>query len=236
MKIEMLFPELCNLYGEMSNVEYLKKSVPEAEIIVTGAGSEPYFVDETPDLIYMGCMTESSQELVLNLLSPYTGRIRELIDSGARFLITGNAIELFGKYIENDDGSKIPCLGIFDVYAKRKMMSRFNGLYLGTYQDIEIVGFKSQFTHLYGNDEAPLFSTIQGVGRNPDFDGEGIHKNGFMATYLLGPLLILNPIFTRRLLKDMGWQGMELAYEDAAMRAYMRRVKEFHDDTTIFGG
>ena len=28
-KIELLFPELCNIYGESYNVEYLKRSNPD---------------------------------------------------------------------------------------------------------------------------------------------------------------------------------------------------------------
>ena len=33
MKIEVLFPEFCNLYGDMSNIEYLHKCILEEEII-----------------------------------------------------------------------------------------------------------------------------------------------------------------------------------------------------------
>ncbi len=29
MKIEMLYPEVCNLFGDVSNIKYLKKCVPE---------------------------------------------------------------------------------------------------------------------------------------------------------------------------------------------------------------
>jgi hypothetical protein len=41
MKIEVLFPEFCNLYGDMSNIEYLHKCIPEAEIIYTSIDEEP---------------------------------------------------------------------------------------------------------------------------------------------------------------------------------------------------
>ncbi len=32
----------------------------------------------------------------------------------------GNALEVFGKYIENEDGSKIEGLGITELYAKKR--------------------------------------------------------------------------------------------------------------------
>ena len=31
MRIEVLFPERCNLYGDLSNVEYLKRCLPQAD-------------------------------------------------------------------------------------------------------------------------------------------------------------------------------------------------------------
>lgn len=41
---------------------------------------------------------------------PYKEKINELIEKGVVFLCTGNALEIFGKYIENEDRSKIDAL------------------------------------------------------------------------------------------------------------------------------
>ena len=46
MKIEVLFPEFCNLYGDISNIDYLKKCVPEAEVIYTAIDNEPAFLTQ----------------------------------------------------------------------------------------------------------------------------------------------------------------------------------------------
>ena len=61
MKIEVLYPEIANLYGDLENIDYLKKSYPEIEISKTHLNDEPLFVSEKPDLVYMGTMTESAQ-------------------------------------------------------------------------------------------------------------------------------------------------------------------------------
>ena len=98
-------------------------------------------------------MTEKMQEKVINKLKPYKERIKELIDENVVFLVTGNAIEIFGKYIENEDGTKIDALDIFDIYAKRDMLHRHNSIFIGNWEDIKVVGFKSQFTFAYGNNE-----------------------------------------------------------------------------------
>ena len=157
IKIEILFPEFCNLFGDMYNMKYLKMCLPNAEFIETALDETPTFVNEDVNLIYLGPMTENTQEKVIARLLPYKEKIEELIDKNVVFLFTGNALEVLGKYIENEDGSKIEGLGIFDVYSKRDMMHRHNSYLIGKYEDIEILGFKSQFTMMYGDNSASYF-------------------------------------------------------------------------------
>ena len=58
---------------------------------------------------------------------------------------------------------------------------------------------------------------------------EGFRRGGLMATYLTGPLLVLNPPFTKQLLQELGAEGT-LAFEEAAMEAYEARLAEFRDE------
>ena len=226
MKVEILFPEFCNLYGDMYNMKYLKMCIPEAEFIETALEEEPKFVKEDVNLIYLGPMTENTQEKVIKKLLPYKERIIELIEKNVVFLFTGNALEILGKYIENEDESKIEGLGIFDVYAKRDMMHRHNSYLIGKYEDIEIIGFKSQFTMMYGNNlETPFVEVEKGIGINKQSKIEGIKKNNFIGTYLIGPMLILNPLFTQKLLKMLG-EEKEVALKEDTMAAYNERIKE----------
>ena len=231
MRIEVLFPEICNLYGELTNVEYLVKS--GAESVNTRLKERPKFIDGGIDLVYMGAMTERSQELAIKSLLPYRDEINDAILRGTAFFITGNAPEIFGSEIQNEDGSSIACLGIFDTVAKRRMMNRYNAIYLGTFGDMEIVGYKSQFTHTYGGESvSTLFETVRGDGRHPGVSGEGIRLNNFMATYLIGPFLVINPPFAKYLMELCGVSEPELAFEDEAMAVYQKRLKEFKDPKT----
>ena len=75
MKIEVLFPEFCNLYGDISNIDYLKKCVPEAEVIYTAIDNEPAFLTQNVNLIYLGPLTERKQEIVIEKLMPYKEKI-----------------------------------------------------------------------------------------------------------------------------------------------------------------
>ena len=226
MRIEILFPEFCNLFGDMYNMRYLKMCVPEAEFIETALDEVPAFVNEDINLIYLGPMTEKTQEKVIKRLMPYKERIEELIEKNVFFLFTGNAVEVLGKYIENEDGSKIEGVGIFDVYAKRNMMHRHNSYLVGMYGNIEIVGFKSQFTMMYGDNSSSYFLQVEkGIGINEESKLEGIKKNNFIGTYLLGPILIENPLFTEKVLQAIGAKT-DIALKEDMLPAYEARLNE----------
>lgn len=226
--IEILFPEFCNLYGDISNMKYLRKCIPEANFIETSFNEEPTFVKNDVNLIYMGPMTEKMQEKVIEKLIVYKQRIEELIEKNVVFLITGNAIEIFGKYIEKEDGSKIEALNIFPIYAKRDMINRHNSRFIGNWEDIKIVGFKSQFTYAYGENSQEYFAKVEkGIGNNKKSNLEGIQKNNFIGTYLLGPILILNPYFTKKLIEKMGIENVKIAFEEDLVNAYNQRLEEF---------
>lgn len=228
MKIEILYPEVCNLFGDTSNIKYLKKCIPNEEYIYTSLDKEPAFVKQDIDFIYLGAMTEKTQEKVIKKLSKYTNRIKELIEKNVVFLFTGNSVEIMCNYIENEDGSKIEGLKVFDLYAKRNMMNRHNSLFIGKYDGIEIVGFKSQFTMMYGNNEDNYFMQVEkGIGINKESKLEGIKQNNFFGTHLIGPILILNPLFTKKLLEICKVKNSQIAIEDDVVKAYEIRLEEF---------
>ncbi|MGN1271505.1 MAG: hypothetical protein ACI4UX_06090 [Clostridia bacterium] len=108
------------------------------------------------------------------------------------------------------------------------MMHRHNSLFIGLYEDIEVVGFKSQFSMMYGNNENEYFMKVEkGIGINPESKLEGIRRNNLIGTYLTGPLLILNPLFTKKILKIMGVKEPRIALEEDCMEAYKARLEEF---------
>ena len=235
-KIEILYPELGNLFGDLFNMNYLRQCLPGAEYIETRSNETPRFAQEDVDMIYIGPMPEYAQELTVQKLMPLKARLEELIEKGTLILATGNAQEIFGNYIENDDGSKIECLGIFDAYAKRRMMDRFNTPFCGTMRDgdetIRVVGFKSQFTQMYGNNEdGYVFDVEKGCGLNPESKKEGLRRSNFIGTNVLGPIMIMNPPFTRYIMRLLGEEAPEVAFEEDAEACYRIRLDEFEKMT-----
>ena len=162
--IEELFPEVCSLFGDGANMRYLKQCLPDAEYKTTALNDRPYFADNHVDMIYMGPMTENTQLQVIERLRPFKDRIEKLIGDGVVFLMTGNSHEVFGKAIIDKSGTTVECLGINDFKAKRDMLSRFSGLVLGNYEDIEIAAFRAQFTKGYlGQGLTPFVKMTKGV-------------------------------------------------------------------------
>ncbi len=234
MKLELLYPEICNLYGDLMNAKYLARCCGEIELVETHLGQTPEFVGGGVSLVYMGSTTERGQELALGVLRPHLDALCRRIDEGQAFLITGNACELLGEYIENEDGSRIEGLSLFPTHARREMMNRYNALYLGRFEDMDIVGYKSQFGHSYGDNGDGLFKTVRGAGLNPDASAEGFRRGNLMATYVLGPLLILNPPLAKYFLRLMGAQSDALLFEKEAFAAYELRLGEFKNPATGF--
>ena len=96
---------------------------------------------------------------------------------------------------------------------------------------MEIVGYTSRFSHAYGiKNEDGFINVTKGYGSYIDSKIEGIRKNNLYGTYLLGPFLIQNPLFTEYLMKQLGVEAPELAFKDEIMKAYEVRLAEFKRD------
>ena len=231
MKIEVLYPEICCLFGDKANMRYFEMCLPKAEFIKTPVSEMPRFLTEDVDMVYFGSCSESNQERILSRLKGHEARINELIEKGVIFLMTGNTFEIMGKYIEKPDGEKIEGLGIFDFYAKRTIPKRYNSLFLGKFGEMEIVGYTSRFSHCYDIAEKDNFLDVtKGYGSTVDAKTEGIRRNNLFGTYLLGPFLIQNPMFTAFLMKKLGCEEPELAFKDDIVKAYEVRLAQFKTD------
>lgn len=158
---------------------------------------------------------------------PYREKIKELIENDVVFLITGNALEIFGSKIDDTEA-----LGIFETTAKRNFSKHHNSCFIGKFEDMYMVGFKSQFGSSYNNSH-PFISVVNGYGLNNDDKFEGIKYRNFFGTYLIGPLLVYNPPFTEYLLKLLN-QNVEIAYKDSVYKAYEIRKEEYLNYTSQF--
>ena len=232
MKLEYLYPELGNLYGDSANMRYLRQCLPQAEYVETHIGETPAFVSD-PEVcfIYSGPMTERGQGIALEELRPYAGALSEKLTGGLHGLFTGNSMELLGKSITAGE-TTLDGLGIVELRSRRDIAHRYNGLFLGNTEGIEITAFNSRFSHSVPGAGLQGFAKVtRGIGLDQDCAYEGYRVGNFVGTYLLGPLLVLNPLLTQRLLISLGSEELP-AFFTEALQAYEARLTEFRDPKT----
>ena len=229
MKLEYLYPELGNLYGDGANMRYLRKCLPQAEYVETHIGEAPAFVtDPEVRFISSGPMTERGRGIALEGLRPFGETLAEKLNGGLHGLFTGNSMELLGKSITAGD-TTLEGLGIVELHSRRDITHRYNGFFLGNTEGIEITAFNSRFSHSVPGAGLSGFAKVtRGIGLDPDCAYEGYRVGNFIGTYLLGPLLVLNPLLTQRLMASLGCEGLPACFTEA-LQAYETRLTEFRD-------
>lgn len=228
MIIEFLYPTVASLYGEHGNLTYLRQTFPEATFISTDFTDTPQFLSGNVDLVYIGPMSERSQRKIMDLLRPHRKRIMELIENDQYFLVIGNAVDMFGTSIEYEDVGIVDALNLFPFTSKLNMLGRFNCMVMGTFEDMTLVGHKTQFSMSYGDfKEHRFFKVEKGIGMNPQTMDEGIRYHNFFATQMIGPMLVLNPHFSQWLFNRIAKREVTLPYKDALIQAYEHRLKDF---------
>jgi CobQ-like glutamine amidotransferase family enzyme len=218
LTIEMLFPEIANLHGDNFNITYLSQCRPDARVVRTSLTDTPAFVTGKADLVYLGPLTELGQLKAIERL-------------------THNALEVLGSRIRNDEMDyDVPGVGIFELEATLRMFGRYNGKVMGVVAEAgdehPIVGYKSQFSMVTGADSLPGFLTAdRGIGRNTTTAVEGVRRNNFLGTSLIGPILVGNPHFARGLLARLDPNTEPaIAHESFALAAYEARLRDFRDN------
>jgi len=222
--IEVLYSEFGNMYGEVYNAMFLEKSSDEIKLIYTKFNDVPYFMNNDVDMVYISYIRDPKIYTVLEKLRTYKDRIKELIENDVIFLLTGNSLEMFGQYIE-EDGVKTEALGLFDYYVEKDFDVKYASWVRGYFDDIEIIAHRNQFSKCF-NIKQPFIRVENGSGSDMETNVEGIRYKNFYATYLLGPFLIMNPLFAKYLLGLMGIE--EMRFEKSAMEAYDKRMEYFH--------
>lgn len=204
IRIAHLYYDLMNLYGDNGNLKALQNQLNNQDIkckiefLTIGDN----FDFSKYDLIYMGPGTDYNQKMVLKDIIKYKNAIKKAVDEHKFFLITGNAIDLFGKYIL-EDKKKIKTLNIFDFYSVNESFRLVDEVVAKSKNSEKfILGFQNQRSTMHNLSE-PLFEIIKGCGSSPNSKTEGFKYNNFLGTYLIGPLLVRNPHLLKELTRKL---------------------------------
>lgn len=231
IKIAHLYYDLMNLYGDNGNLKTLKMNLEKQDVKTSieflTIGDDIDFDDY--DVIYIGPGTWNNEQIVLKDLLKYKKDINKAIKNNKFFLITGNALELFGKYIL-DNKTKIETLDIFNFHSE-KMSNRLVGEVYAKSKALKnyVLGFKNQ-DGIIINEEETFFDIISGFGFNENDKQEGIFYNNFFGTYLIGPILVRNPelleFIVKKIIKtkyhDFTFKNFDLELETKAHDEYLK--------------
>ncbi|MBB1545544.1 MAG: hypothetical protein HG454_005320 [Clostridiales bacterium] len=97
MKIEILFSDICNQYGDKGNIIYLQKLIDiakktdeegEHEIYFTELNDDIRFIKEQIDFVYIGSLSETKINVVLEKLYNHRLEILKKIENGQMILAT----------------------------------------------------------------------------------------------------------------------------------------------------
>ncbi len=236
--IAHFYYDLLNLYGESGNVKALQYQLENQGIRVkiqfVTIGDTPDF--SKYDFVYMGAGTEENQRLALKHLMKYKDEVKDAINRGTFFLITGNSLELFGKCIIDKHEKKIRTVQAFDFYTKEENFRMVDeALVKAKFLKSYIIGFQNQGSVIKSNENI-MFEVLKGIGSFPNSKIEGVHKNNFYGTYLIGPILVRNPELLKYMVKklvtskkaDFKFKRFNLTLENKAYQEFMKNYyKEY---------
>ena len=192
IKILHLYYDLLNLYGENANVRALTKALEKQKVKVLidfkSIGDNIKINDY--DFIYLGSGSEENLNIVKDDFKKYIKDIKDYIDNNKYLLATGNALDLFSDILN---------------FKTKQIDFRIVGEQVYSFNKIKelIIGFQNRNSVLYDVKENNLFDVKKGTGYEPNSLKEGIIKNNFYGTYLLGPILIRNPYLLDYLVKSI---------------------------------
>ena len=240
IRIAHLYYDLLNLYGEDGNIKALLNALSKLNIEYSfdklSINDDINF--QNYDFIYIGSGTENNLNIVLDNIKKYIKDIKNYIDSGKIMLITGNAIDMFGKYIKTIDENKIYTLDIFNFYSieqeerivsevmfKMDTLKPLIGFYNTSYSMCEEV------VKNYNK----LFEVSNIIGYNKDkIKFVGINKNNFYGTHIIGPLLVRNPellrFFINRIIEvcniEIDSVSLDFSFEQKAKEEFIKNYYE----------
>ncbi len=221
IKILHLYYDIMNMYGESANVRALMHALDKEDV--------KYKVDFKSlhddikimdyDFIYIGTGLDESYSIVLEDLKRYKEDLSKYIDANKFILVTGNALDLF---------SDLKILKFKSIKEDFRIIGE--QVYTTDLIKNYVIGFQNRDTVIKEYSETSLFKVTTGTGFAPNNKNEGIRKNNFYGTYLLGPLLIRNPYlleyFTKNLLKSKNIKYKVMSH-DTAYQAYDTYLKNF---------
>ena len=229
MKILHLYYDLMNLYGEYGNVVVLNKHLLDQGVkcfvYKKSIGDDIDF--KQYDFIYIGSGTEKNEMLALADLKKRINSFKQAIDNGSIVFLTGNAMELLGKKVNNEDG-----LDIVNISTKFSN-NRYTGDVILKNDEIgEVVGFINKCSIIKHDESIKLFDYVFKDSNLPSDKVEGYHVDNIYGTHVIGPILVKNPNLMKHIVtkllerENVEYKDIDYKFEDDSYNVTLNALKE----------
>lgn len=197
LDIVSLYPRDMNIYGDSGNVLTVRR---RAELYgytpVIHHYNQGDAWPERVDMILGGGGQDQGQGTITDDLFRRSDKLHALADAGCPMLLICGMYQLFGKYFQTVDGTRLPGIGVLNLTTVGQPHRMIGNLVEHTDEFGDVVGYENHSgqTFLHGEGTRPWgVVDAEGTGNNGTDHTEGARRNAIIGTYMHGSLLPKNP-------------------------------------------
>lgn len=234
-----MYYDLLNLYGENANIRSISYNLKlnNIKVKIDYRSLKEQINFDNYDIVYIGSGSEDNLKLALEDIMNRKKELTKYINSNGYLILTGNSMDLFGKYIETYE-EKLNALGIFDYHVEYLKNSNFKNASTdrivgevnakSKFIKEDIIGFQNR-CDLVHNVKTPLFEIEENYSNDLKSTNEGFTYKNVYASHIIGPLLIRNPYFLDYILEKI-CKEKKLKYkslDETSKTAYKKYLENF---------
>lgn len=198
-----MYPDLLNLHGERGNAKCLKTVAEKMGVDLEIERIDN--LDEKIDFEKYDILLFNAGELrvikaVIFELNTQKDALQKYIEENKVIFVTGTSIAIFADKITRLDGKVTNGLNILNMDVKERSMVLGDDLYYKI-DEMEIMSSQIQMIDVTLKDAEALGKIEYGYGNIGD-KKEGAKYKNVIATNALGPVLVKNPWYAERLIKE----------------------------------
>lgn len=208
LNISWCYPDMLSLHGDRGNIMALEKvgELLDLDVDINKIGTYNAQIDfDNTDILFFNVGELKLVETISNVLKSQIENLKNYIENGKMIIAIGTTGAVFGKTLTREDGSVIQGLGFLDMDCTERKMIYGDDIIFELNEDssIKIAGNQIQMIDTnVNNPEIALGKVMYGHGNNGKDKFEGAKYKNVIFTNALGPVLVKNPWYTEKLIKE----------------------------------
>lgn len=209
LNVVWMYPDILYLHGERANILALGKvgNMLGLKVNVNRLNEYSDKIDfKKADIIIFNTGEIKTMEKIIEVLKTQKEELEEYINLNKMIIFIAQSGIIAAKDTIRRDGTVIEGLGILDMSLVEREMVFGDDFYfkLNDDNETEMIGVQVQLVDTKINSGEPLGTVIYGIGNNDANNKayEGMKYKNVIFTNALGPVLVKNPWYTEKLIKE----------------------------------